>query len=109
MSELDRAAQRQVAVEVALATIRRFESEPGAGRLQTWRVYDDRDGSWLEVVFRSLRHAQRRVFYSRVIWPTHPDKDPETSGMIYGSAFQERLLTGQTHTKVDSEDDDLTL
>lgn len=95
MTADDRSSQTEKAVSIALAGIRQFEKEPDAGTLEQWRIHHTADGAWLEVVFRSVRHDGRRVCYDRVIWPSVPDKDPETSGMIFGAVFQERVITGR--------------
>lgn len=110
MSESDEhTAQAEKATEIALAVISQTDPGPSLGRLESWRVTEAPEGTFLEIVFRSARHHERTVRYSRIVWPAVPDKDPETSGMIFGTAFKERLRTGRARDLDPSTGADLVL
>lgn len=92
------------AIEVALVGVREAADQRDLGELIAWGQRSDDDGTYLRIDFASGRHDRQLVRYERRILSSRgADKDAETAGMIFGSAFEERLLTREAHEAVDAD------
>lgn len=83
------------AIETAITTVRAIADSQELGSVEAWTATESPAGRRLSIKFRSGRHGGRLLHYARIIWPNEPDKDPETAGMLFGSAFAERLIAGK--------------
>lgn len=82
------------AVEIALEHLHTAFAEANLGTLESWDIYEGEQGTVLRLFLTSTVHEGRPIRYARVIKPAPgPDKDPELAGMIYATAFEERLHT----------------
>lgn len=82
------------ATATAMQNIRALIDQEDLGTIEHWSNYRDDDGVHLKITLISKKHDNRRLVYDRTVEPGHgPDKDASTAGLIYASAFLERMHT----------------